>query len=51
MYMYVPGILTGVLMTSLFWLAVICLREMQFNDALWDARAEAIENRRAGRRG
>jgi hypothetical protein len=48
--MYVPGTLTGVLLTSLFWLAVIGCLILRHNDALWDvwerATAEGRDDRR-----
>jgi hypothetical protein len=38
MHMYIPGIITGFLFTSLFWLAVIGWLGLRHNDALWRQR-------------
>ncbi|MDR1509988.1 MAG: hypothetical protein LBS53_10150 [Synergistaceae bacterium] len=49
MYMYIPGIITGFLFTSLFWLAVIGWLGLRHNDVLWEERNRAVSRERAYR--
>jgi hypothetical protein len=45
--MYVPGMITGVLLASLFWLITIGVMQIRFEDRLWSERMRTVARERS----